>query len=187
LRENVDRARHRHTSSDIDAIRHGSVYSIVWRCRTPRSSPINARPVLWASSQRPNFEATDPLRAAKQTINDVTVQVSDGGLTDTQAIAVDGSQAGERNPLPVLTSKRGRTARPSAWRRTRPLVTTVDRYRLQTSLRRTSIVFESSGPAPMAGTFNDHNSIDPVRRLHSSRPRTGSRHPDGAAQQRLTT
>ena len=63
----------------------------------------------------PNFEA--PTDAGANNVYDVTVQVSDGTLTDTQAIAVTVTAVNDNNP--VITSNGGGPPRRSASPRTR--------------------------------------------------------------------
>ncbi len=88
------------TASDIDA---GSslVYSISGGADSAKFS-INATTGALAFAAAPNFEA--PTDAGANNVYDLLVQVSDGTLTDTQAIAVTVNNV---NEAPVITSNGG--------------------------------------------------------------------------------
>ena len=64
----------------------------------------------------PDYEA--PTDAGANNVYDVIVQVSDGTLTDTQAIAVTVTPVNDN--APVITSDGGGATRRSTWRRTPP-------------------------------------------------------------------
>jgi hypothetical protein len=105
------------TATDVDA---GTTltYSIVGGADSALFS-INSSGTLSFTSA-PNFEA--PLDSGPNNVYDVTVQVSDGALSDTQAIAVTVNNV---NEAPVITSNSGGTTAATSVAENSTFVTTV--------------------------------------------------------------
>jgi hypothetical protein len=90
------------TSTDVDA-GATKTFSIVGGADSAKFS-INSSTGVLTFQSAPNFES--PTDAGGNNVYDVTVQVSDGSLTDTQAIAVTVTDV---NEAPVITSNGGGT------------------------------------------------------------------------------